>query len=106
MIQSSRSCKYVNADNCSVVRIIDNEPTIYGIRLYVTTDYSDSKIDWSNDRVYFYIRERGGTQSLNQSADSSSRGLEVPLNIAFEIFQAFKEIDENNAKILQSMQTK
>ena len=97
-----RASNYVGADNCSIVQIVDGEVTVFGHRIYLT---EDNEIDYSQNSVTFYEFD-GGTYSLNQAPESatSCKTIKVGLNIAFDIFQAFKEIIKiNERKLFRSL---
>lgn len=89
--------KYIEADNCSIAQIDSNYfVQIFNTKLYPTDGNS---IDYSNDSVTFYVKEPE-FESLNQSNEARPKTLKVPLLIAFEIMQHFKEI---NARMLQEL---
>jgi hypothetical protein len=99
----NRESRYVNAANCSVVQIENNQVLLFGRQLYIT-DTSDSVIDYGKGKAVFIYQN--GRASLNQDPDASVREfetVEVSLNIAFDIFKAFEEIDRENERRLNSI---
>jgi hypothetical protein len=101
MEQSLRSCKYVKGEspNCSVAQIREGSCYVFGKQLYHTIG---PEIDYSHDKVTFYVVE--GIHSLNQSVDNPKPTiLHLPLNIAFEVFECFKEIEKENERRLQTL---
>jgi|SRR5689334_2045307 membrane carboxypeptidase/penicillin-binding protein len=90
----------------SKVEIINNEVYVDGYQVYYTIDENDSHAaaDWSNDTVYFYMRERGREASLNQCSEEINARICVNRKTANKIYQAFEEVERNNEKILQSVQ--
>lgn len=98
--------RYNKGPNCSVVRIIDNEVYVFGLRLYNDVN-SDQHTDWRNGNVLFYI-DNGTERSLNQSVDATqqtNQTIKLPLLIAYEVFNAFKEIDVENKRRVESLFT-
>lgn len=101
MEQSLRSCKYVKGEspNCSVAQIREGSCYVFKRQLYSTVD---SEIDYSKDKVTFYEVE--SIHSLNQSVDNPKpKVLHLPLNIAWEVFECFKEIDKENERRIQTL---
>ena len=103
MEQSPRSCKYTEAPNCSVVQIAENKVLLFGRELYVT-DTSGSIIDYrKGTALFFYKTDRG---SLNQDPAAPRvefKTVEISLNIAFDIFKAFEEIDKENERRIKAL---
>lgn len=93
-------------DSQEKVEIINNEVYVDGQQIYYTVDESDGNavVDWSNDTVYFFMRGRGGTASLNQDIGANNQRIRVNRKTANEVYRAFEEVERNNEKILQSMQ--
>lgn len=100
MTQSLRNSKYVKAPNCSVIQIRDSQVYFLKTRLYNTVD---SEIDYSKGYVEFY--EMDNLHSLNQAAEAVSqfKTIHLSLNIAFDVFQAFKEVDEENVERVKQL---
>ena len=91
-----RNSKFVNASNCSSVQIRESKVYVFQTELYYTVN-PDSEIDYSHDKVPFYVVE--GIHSLNQSVDNPKPAiLHLPINLAFEIFDCFKELEIENVE--------
>lgn len=94
--------KFHKYPNCSVVHIHDNEVYLFNNRLYYTVD---SPIDYATGRAIFFVNSSRGT-SLNQdpaAAKSEYHILNLSLNMAFEVFERFKEIELENERRLQQV---
>lgn len=90
------------AERCSIVRVIDNEVYIFNHRVYNSMELP---VDYAADKVLFFFND-GQRDSLNQdpgAAKGDYRTLELPLNIAFEIFHCFKELAQENAGRISSL---
>lgn len=92
--------------NCSVVHVIDNEVYVFNNRLYYVT-YNNNPIDYkaAGGFATFFINDGRGT-SLNQDPGaprSDYHILKLPLNIAYEVFHAFSEIDKENERRVQTL---
>lgn len=100
MQQSQRSSDFVNAPNCSICQIRQGKIYVFRREIYYTWD---SEIDYSKDKVAFYEVDR--LYSLNQAPESISQQkiIHLPLNIAFEIFNAFKELDKENERRIKEI---
>ena len=94
-----RSCKYTESPNCSVAQIREGSCVVFGKQLYTTVD---SEIDYSHDSVTFYVVE--DIHSLNQSIDNPKPAvLHIPLNIAWEVFKTFEELDKENERRIEKI---
>lgn len=93
-----------NHENCSVVQIdSDCDVTLYGRKLH---NIQDTLVDYAKDKALFFYKDPHGRHSLNQDPEAPPSDFDpvyVPLNIAFDIFKAFKEIDEINRKKLDDL---
>lgn len=99
-----RGCKYNDAPNCSVAQIREGRVFVFGSPIY---NIADDEIDYSKGQVAFY-KEVDGWHSLNQAIeqnDISQTVLLLPLNIAFEIFECFKEVNKENERRLSRLFT-
>jgi hypothetical protein len=97
----------LNWDSQAKIEIINNEIYVEGQQVYYTIMEENDRlaiIDWSVDRVYFYLREQGAEASLNQCPGSPNARICVNRKTANKIYQAFEEVERNNEKILQSVQ--
>lgn len=102
MEQSLRSSKYVNSPNCSVCQICQGKIYLFQTEIYYTLD---PEIDFSEDKVAFY--EVDSVYSLNQAPETISqrKTIYLPLNIAFEILDTFKEIEKENEQRISRLFT-
>jgi hypothetical protein len=73
---------------------VDGEPVIFGKTLYVTNDIEMDYTDKRSQSVFY--QKNPGWHSLNQADGAILNRLLLPLNMSFEIFQAFREIDKEN----------
>ncbi len=93
--------KFHKYPNCSVVHVIDNEVYLFNNRLYYTPN---SPIDYQTGRAMFFVNDSRGT-SLNQdpgAPKSDYHTLNLSLNMAFEVFERFKELElENERRLLK-----
>jgi hypothetical protein len=97
--QQNRQSKYNEAPNCSIVQIREGQVCVFGRRLYTTPN---TEINYREDKVRFY--EVDGIHSLNQSVDNPKpKTYHLPINLAFEIFAAFKEIDQENLRKIERL---
>jgi hypothetical protein len=93
-------CKY-HANNCSIVRIIDNEVDYLGTRLFYTLP---TEIKFPSGSVSFFQRYKNTEYSLNQSDDARDlRTIRLPINTAIEVTNAFKEIEKENERRIQTI---
>lgn len=98
-----RRTSYNDAPNCSLARIKDNRVFIFDRELYNT---NNTNIDYSKGKGIFIYK--GIRDSLNQDPDAPRREfetVEIPLLLSFEIFKAFKELDEENDRKVKSLFT-
>lgn len=105
MEQSHRSCRFANAANCSVAQVCEGRVFVFGSPIY---NVADSEIDYSKDKVAFY-KEVDGWHSLNQAPgqnDMSKTVLFLPLNIAFQVFHAFEQVDRENYEKIERLSHK
>ena len=105
MSETTRNCSLLRdersaADACSIVRIIENEVSIFGIRLYNTIN---PDFDYSKGTITFFVQRNGDEHSLNQSVDGSPKRLSVPYNIGVEIIHAMQELDKENERRIESL---
>lgn len=101
--RTSRSLKDDNP-NCSVAQIREGRVFVLGSPIY---NVVNSEIDYSQGKAILY-KEVDGWHSLNQAIetnDISKTVLLLPLNIAFEVFAAFKEIDKINEQRVERLFT-
>ena len=104
MQQSHRSSSFVEAANCSIAQIREGRVFVFGTPIY---PIANSEINYSEDKVRFF-KEVDNWHSLNQAVetnDLSKTVLFLPLNLAFEVFKAFEEIDKENEQRIKNMFT-
>ena len=100
--QSQRSSNFVNAANCSIAQIREGRVFVFGTPVYNVTN---SEINYSEDKVRFF-KEVDNWHSLNQAVettDISKTVLFLPLNLAFEVFKAFQELDKENERRIKTL---
>lgn len=103
-----RSCKFVNADNCSVVRIIDNEVYLFNDWLF---HVENTPVDHLKGIATFFRVRGQGRFSINQDpqillGEAMEQQLSIPLNIAYEVFAAYQDINEENRRRLTNLSHK
>lgn len=90
-----RESKYVEAPNCSIAQIREGRVFVFGFQIY---NVANSEIDYSKDKVRFY-KQMDNWHSLDQARqtiDKPETVLLLPINLAFEIFKAFEDVDKEN----------
>lgn len=103
-MQVRTSTHLVESENCSVVQIdSDNDVTLFGKKLH---NIRETLVDYYNDRALFFYKDKNNPHSLNQDPSASVKDFTpvyLPLNLAFEIFAAFKTVEDNERKQIDEL---
>lgn len=90
--------------NCSVIQIdSDNDVTLFGKKLH---NIRETIVDYKNDRALFFYKNSANPNSLNQDPSASKSDYDtvyLPINIAFDVFKAFKQVEDNDTKKLNEI---
>lgn|SRR5215831_1425943 len=98
--QSWRKCRFANSDNCSVVQIRNGCVFVFNQEIYNITNPDINHVE--GYARFFY---KGEYYSLNQAGVLENE-VTFPLNITYEILNAFKELDKQLSDQIDGMFSK
>ena len=98
-----RSCSFVEAPNCSIAQIREGRIFVLGYEIYPV---ANSEINYSEGQVVFYkVDDRASLNQAVETANLSEKILLLPINLAFEVFNCFKELEQENERKIKDMFT-
>lgn len=89
-----RKSRYLKEDNCSIVRIEDNEVFIFGKKIVVV---ANTATDWKRGIMHFYYTKETDLVPLHWE------DLELPMLVGMEVINAFEEIQQENKRKVESL---
>jgi len=88
-ISRSRRSRFTSAPNCSVVQLRNGAVFLFGREIY---NIANPELDYYKGCGRFWYK--GQYHSLSQVGPLKEGEIQIPLNIAYEILAAFRELDK------------